>query len=210
VLDTSTGAVVFTAKGDLDVQGDITVSGTVDGIDIATDVAANTAKLTADWTNVAAALAAASGDVDVNSQKITNLGAPSAATDVPSKGYVDGAIEKPEMVSVGAAHTDTVAVAFKVVDGNGDDVAKVTPVTWWLSSSATTGVLHGTAPDGGVTYTTGSKLADHTAHLFGEAITDANGDAAISLNHVAGAQDYYLWLRVGDTTVTSTKIEITA
>jgi len=39
-----TAAGVF-AKKDLDVVGNITVSGTVDGIDIATDVAANTAKI---------------------------------------------------------------------------------------------------------------------------------------------------------------------
>jgi hypothetical protein len=40
-LDTSTGAVIHKFYGTLSAQGNITVTGTVDGIDIATDVAAN-------------------------------------------------------------------------------------------------------------------------------------------------------------------------
>jgi hypothetical protein len=43
-----------------------------------------------DFANVSAALAAASGSVSVNSQKITSLSTPAASTDAATKGYVDG------------------------------------------------------------------------------------------------------------------------
>ena len=42
-----------------------------------------------DWTNVAAALAAAAGDIAVNSQKITGLADPIAAQGAATKAYVD-------------------------------------------------------------------------------------------------------------------------
>jgi len=42
-----------------------------------------------DWTNVAAALAAATGDVAINSQKITGMADPAAAQDGATKAYVD-------------------------------------------------------------------------------------------------------------------------
>lgn len=57
-----------------------------------------------DWTNVAAALAAAAADIAVNSQKITGLADPTAAQGAATKAYVDG-------VAQGLNVHDAVAVA---------------------------------------------------------------------------------------------------
>lgn len=199
------------AASALDVNAqNITNVGTVDGIDIATDVAANTAKVTCTEPNVRTALASAAGDVAVNSQKITGVGTPAAATDAATKGYVDADVLKPVAGTVGAAHTDTVAAPFKVVNGAGTDVAAVTPIEWWLSDSAATGAISGTTPDGGISFTTGSGLSEYTADLHGTCVTDSSGDATISVNHTGGAHDWYLWIAIGGHVDTSTKIEITA
>lgn len=119
------------------------------------------------------------------------------------------AFVEPEIVSVGAAHTDTVAVTFKVVDADGADVMAATPFRWRLSLSATTGETHGTPPSGGVAFTTGTQHEDFTADLAGQGITHIGGTCVISVNHTVDAQDYYLVLELGGVTVMSTKIEIT-
>ena len=116
---------------------------------------------------------------------------------------------RPEIVSVGAADGDTVAVVLKAVDAAGNDVAEAVPFRWWLSSSATTGAVSGTTPDGDVTYTTGLEIAEHTTDLVADAVTDVNGDAELSVDHSAGAVDYYLWITMGGVTVVSSKLEIT-
>lgn len=123
---------------------------------------------------------------------------------------MDDLYVEPSIVSVGPAHTSAVAVAFKAIDAAGADEARAVPFTWWLSSSATTGAIHGTAPDGGVAWSPGLAIKEHTTSLFGYAVTDVNGDATITVTHAADAQDYYLWVEMGGHTVTSTKIEITA
>jgi len=73
------------------VQGDITVTGTVDGIDIAT----RDAILTSTTTTAGAALPKAggtmSGAIAMGTAKITGAGNPTAAQDVATKAYVDSA-----------------------------------------------------------------------------------------------------------------------
>lgn len=64
VFKTMTSGSAATEKMRVDSGGNLTVSGTVDGIDIATDVAANTVKVTADATNVNAAGAVMESDFD--------------------------------------------------------------------------------------------------------------------------------------------------
>ena len=114
------------------------------------------------------------------------------------------------ITAVGATHADTIAVTFKIINGASADVAATTPFRWWLSSSATTGAIHGTAADGGVSATTGLLLVTHTSGLIGDGVTDVNGDAVLSVNHAGGAQNYYLWVQAGNTVAaTSTVLAIT-
>jgi hypothetical protein len=73
----STGGYINLNKS-YNVQGDITLSGTVDGIDIATDVAANTLKVSNVTTNLSVT---ADGDkLQVNSSDGTNVSLPAATT----------------------------------------------------------------------------------------------------------------------------------
>lgn len=126
-------------------------------------------------------------------------------------GALDYAPRFPEIVSVGGAHTDTVAVSIKAVDAAGSTVAAATPFTWCLSSSATTGAPSGTTPDGGVAISPGLKRADNiAANIGGVAMTHTDGTSTLTVNHVGGAVDYYLWLEIGGHHVVSTVIEITA
>ena len=152
-------------------------------------------------------------DVGFAGQNIANVGNVDGV-DVSALGTTVGNMDdlyvEPELVSVGGAHTDTVAVTFKAIDAEGSDEARAIPFNWWLSDSATEGTISGTTPDGGITWTTGNGLVEHTADLIGYAITDTSGDAVISVNHVGGAHDWYLWVEMGGHTITSTKIEITA
>lgn len=71
------------------------------------------------FAQVAAALAAASGSISVNSQKITNLATPTAATDAATKGYVDGVATGLDVKqSVRAATTADITLANEqTIDG---------------------------------------------------------------------------------------------
>ena len=78
--------------GTLGVTGSITVTGTVDGIDIATDVAANTAKtgVTTEISDIVSdTTPQLGGELDAQSNKIVSLADPTAAQDGATKAYVD-------------------------------------------------------------------------------------------------------------------------
>ena len=122
---------------------------------------------------------------------------------------IDGESVYPSITTVGGAAGAQVSVTFKAIDGDGSDVAAATPFRWVLSSSATTGAIHTTAPSVQTSLTTGVETDETTAGLAGHGFTDVNGDAVLLVDHAADAQDYYLWLTMGGTTVTSTKIEVT-
>lgn len=75
ILDGKGTGTVKTLSSNLDITGNIVVSGTVDGIDIATDVAANTAKtgVTTEISNVVEdTTPQLGGDLDVNGQSIVS------------------------------------------------------------------------------------------------------------------------------------------
>ena len=134
---------------------------------------------------------------------------PDADVDLTELNTIVALWARPTSVSVGAANATTVAFTFKATDENGNDEARAVPYDWILSSSATTGAVHGTVPDGNVTFTTGLSTAVHTTDLAGRGITDVNGDAVLTVVHAADAQDYYFWITMGGSTITSTKLEIT-
>ena len=85
----------------------------LDGIEAAADVT--------DFANVSAALAAASGSVSVNSQKITSLATPAASTDAATMGYVDSVNPLPLLQSDGPVTTSdatpTVLITLTPADG---------------------------------------------------------------------------------------------
>ncbi len=76
-----------------------------------TEAAAVWAPVGVNADNVLAALAAASASVSVNSQKITNLGAPSADADAATKEYADDAAAGAGLAAENAALIKTVRVA---------------------------------------------------------------------------------------------------
>jgi hypothetical protein len=115
-----------------------------------------------------------------------------------------------EIVSITATTPGSVSdVAFKVVDQYGTDVAEVTHFTWWLASSATTHAIHGTAPAGGATLTTGTDGAAHVANLAEDGFTDAAGDANLEITHAVDAQTYFLVVDLGGRKTVSGAIAIT-
>ena len=92
---------------ELDVAGNITLSGTVDGIDIAT----RDAILTSTTTTAGAALPKAGGTMSdaiaMGTNKITGMGNPTANQDAATKAYVDGAsITGTAATVTGAAQTN--------------------------------------------------------------------------------------------------------
>lgn len=118
-------------------------------------------------------------------------------------------IQEPSHVSVVTPHADTVSATFKVVDAVGTDVAAVTPFRCWLSSDNTTGAIHGTAADGGLSCTTGLELQEEVSGLMLTGVTDSSGDAVVSINHAGGAVAYYLWVQIGAKAAASAIMNIT-
>lgn len=72
-----------------------------------------------DWTNVAAALAAAAGDIAVNSQKITGLANPTAAQGAATKAYVDSVAQGLNVhTAVAVATTENITLSGEqTIDG---------------------------------------------------------------------------------------------
>lgn len=99
----------------LDVVGNITVSGTVDGINVGTDVAANTVHLTSDGKN--------HSDVVLNNTHRTSDGS----------GHADVATNSVHVAADGSDHAD-VATNSVHTAGNGSDHANVATNTTHISS----------------------------------------------------------------------------
>lgn len=80
-------------------------------------------------------------------------------------------------------------------------------VTWWLADAAN-GAPSADPPSGGTAVTTGVALKEHTAEVFGEAVTDAAGLLVLTLTE-AGADSWFLMVAVQGTTFASAEIAFT-
>lgn len=112
---TNVAAALASATGTLDCNGqtitnvgnvdgrDVSVDGTkLDGIEASADVT--------DFANVLSSLAVASLAVDFNNQQLTGVASPSLSTDAATKGYVDSAADKLNVVSKTFVDTPYTAV----------------------------------------------------------------------------------------------------
>jgi len=156
------GTSTLTYDGALNVVGNITTTGTVDGIDIATDVAANTLKNT----NVPTALSV--GTVGINTVAITSDG---GADDVTLPAAL-----------VDAAGMLTTAKWGEIVANN----AKNTNVPTALSTGTVDGTTYGITSDSGaddvvLVAATTNAAGLLTAALFDE--IDANTDKVTNASH---------------------------
>lgn len=92
------------------------------------------------FSSVNAALATANADIDVNAQKIVDMGTPSATGDAATKGYVDA------LIPFFAAAPEEVTSA----SGGGANLSLATPISR-ITSDASAGVSRVNLPNG--TYT---------------------------------------------------------
>ena len=191
-LQTGGNTKLEVQSGGIDVTGNITVSGTVDGIDIATDVAANTAKVTN---------ATHTGDV-------TGATSLTIANDaVTTAKIVDDAVTTAKIV-------DDAVTSAKIAGGAVDSNALGTNAvgTTKIAAGAITNSLLGTnavetskIADSNVTT---AKIADSnitTAKIAADAVTNAKiaDDSIDSEHYVDGSIDT---AHIGDDQVTTAKI----
>lgn len=93
-------------------------------------------------------------------------------------------------IDVGSEASDTIAVTLQVQDAQGNSNANRFLVHAWLSDSQH-GSETATAPAGTVSWTTGAQLEEITTKKRWTAITDANGQAVLSIGET-GAATWYL------------------
>lgn len=107
-------------------------------------------------------------------------------------------------IALGAEAGDARVATVQCKDAQGNDLAARQLVTWWLSDAAA-GAPSGDAPSGGTAVTTGVALKEHTAEVFGEAMTDENGVLALTITEAA-ADSWFLNVEVGGRITTSDEI----
>jgi len=93
-------------------------------------------------------------------------------------------------INVGSESSDTIAVTIQVQDVQGNSNANRFLVHAWLADSQY-GAETSTAPDGTVSFTTGTQLEEITAKKRWTAITDATGQAVLSIGE-SDAETWYL------------------
>lgn len=77
----------------------------------------------------------------------------------------------------------------------------VKKLTWWLSDTEGAAPT-GSAPSGGTTVETGTSLKEHTANVFGDALTDSNGVLALEITEET-AKSFFLNVLVGSNLVST-------
>lgn len=114
-------------------------------------------------------------------------------------------------ITVGAAHTSTIAATIQLKDWNGDDLTAANCIKAYLASDSSGLDVNATAlttemaigTDGSIAVLEGSK-----SYLL---VSEADGDIDITMGYTTGAKDFYLVLVMPTgKKVVSTKFEFTA
>lgn len=107
-------------------------------------------------------------------------------------------------IAIAAEGGDEIVVTVQAKDIQGNNLAARQLVTWWLSDAAL-GAPSGDPPSAGTAVTTGVALKEHTADVYGEAMTDAAGVLALTLGE-AGVDTWFLNVAIGGTVTASAAI----
>lgn len=99
-------------------------------------------------------------------------------------------------VVAGAEATNVVTVTVQLKDPQGNNLAARTRVKVWLSDSATTGAIVGTAPSGGAAISGGfgSIINQPVANKEYDCMTDATGQLRLAFTEAAG-KTAFLWMQ---------------
>ena len=107
-------------------------------------------------------------------------------------------------ITVGTEDTNVVNVAIQLTDGNGDDLANVAAVYFYISDDSGGDGVAATAPAGGIAIGTDGKIAQVVSGKAGWLISEADGDIDIDVTET-GTDTFYLVLILpsGETVVSS-------
>lgn len=96
-------------------------------------------------------------------------------------------------VTVSAENTNVVTVTIQLQDGNGDDLANVAGVYFYLSDDSGGSGVAATAPNGGIAIGTDGTLAEVVSGKAGWLISESDGDIDIEVTE-SGTDTFYLVL----------------
>ena len=96
---------------------------------------------------------------------------------------------------------DEIVVELEVFDAEDNPLEEVRHLVAWLSDAAA-GVPTSGAPDADVVISPGTNLIEHTADIYFELLTDANGEADFTIGDT-GTPTFYLNVVQGDGTIFS-------
>jgi len=102
--------------------------------------------------------------------------------------------------TIGNEAANAITVEVQLVDrDNGNTVAEVVPLDWYISSDAS-GTAFSSAPNSGAAIAGGGSsgaLQEYTDNVAGMLLTNASGAAALTLTH-SGTGTFYLALKMPD------------
>jgi hypothetical protein len=108
-------------------------------------------------------------------------------------------------ITVGAEAGDSILVEIEVFDSEGNPLEEVKHLVMWLSDAAAD-VPTSTAPDGDVAISAkGVILIEHTADIYFEVLTDANGELDFDIGE-AGAGTWYINFVQSDGSIASAEV----
>lgn len=114
-------------------------------------------------------------------------------------------------ITVGAAHTDTIAATIQLKDWNGDDLTVANCVKAYLASDPAGLDVNTTDLTTEMSIGTDGSICVLDAYKSYLLVSEADGDIDITMGYTTGAKDFYLVLVMPTgKKVVSTKFEFTA